>query len=111
MVSKQWESRIWCSADCCDGSDEPPGVCKNTCAEAGAAARAELRQRADAEAAGAALKKAYLAQAQEAKALWAQEDAQLTKSIAQLQKLVDQWKSELPHCQSETPLERDQSRV
>ncbi|CAL8469590.1 g9131 [Coccomyxa elongata] len=78
--------------DCCDGSDEQPGVCKNTCAEAGAAARAALKERAEAEAAGALLKEKYLAQAQETRATWAQEEARLAKSIAEQQGLVDRWK-------------------
>jgi hypothetical protein len=34
------------SADCCDGTDEAPGVCKNTCVERGAAAREALRSAA-----------------------------------------------------------------
>lgn len=41
--------RLMCSvgsADCCDGSDEAPGLCKNACIEKGAAAREALRQAA-----------------------------------------------------------------
>ena len=30
-------------ADCCDGSDEPAGRCKNTCAQEGAAARNAMK--------------------------------------------------------------------
>ena len=32
-----------CGADCCDGSDEPAGRCKDTCAEAGAVARNAMK--------------------------------------------------------------------
>ena len=39
-------------ADCCDGSDEAPGVCKNTCVEKGAAAREALRTAAKQAGAG-----------------------------------------------------------
>jgi protein kinase C substrate 80K-H len=83
---------ICCCADCCDGSDEQPGVCKNTCAEAGAAARAALKERAEAEAAGAKLKEAYLSQSKETKVKWAAEEARLAKSIAEQKALSDQWK-------------------
>ena len=74
-------------------------MCKNTCAEAGAAARAALKERAEAEAAGALLKEKYLAQAQETRATWAQEEARLAKSIAEQQGLVDRWKGDFhgPH--------------
>lgn len=77
--------------DCCDGSDEKPGVCKNTCSEAGAAARAELKQRAEAEAAGSQLKEVYAKQAQESRGKWADEAAQLARSIDQQKKVLERW--------------------
>ena len=81
-------------ADCCDGSDEQPGVCKNTCSEAGAAARAALKERAEAEAAGSKLREAYFTQASEMMTKWAAEEAQLAKSIADQKVLTDKWKGE-----------------
>ena len=88
-----------CRADCCDGSDESSGRCSNTCAQAGAAARAELKAKAAREAAGAKVKEGYVQQAKEDKQRWQEEAATLTQQIAQQQKLVDQWKGvyRLPH--------------
>ena len=86
---------IWnvcCLADCCDGSDESSGKCGNTCAQAGAAARAELKAKAAREAAGAKVKEGYMKQAQEDKRGWQDEAQKLTQQIVQKQKLVDQWK-------------------
>ncbi len=81
-------------ADCCDGSDESSGKCSNTCAQAGAAARAELKAKAAREAAGAKVKEGYVQKAQEDKQRWQAEAAKLSQEIAQQQKLVDQWKGE-----------------
>ena len=88
---------IWnlcCLADCCDGSDESSGKCSNTCAQAGAAARAELKAKAAREAAGAKVKEGYMKQAQEDKRRWQDEAQKVTQQIVQKQKLVDQWKGE-----------------
>jgi hypothetical protein len=86
-------------ADCCDGSDEKPGICKNTCAEAGAAAREALRQHAETEVAGAQLKEAYLKQAQESRAKWVEEEAVLARTIAQQKKVVERLRglTQIPH--------------
>ncbi len=82
--------------DCCDGSDEGPGLCKNTCAEAGAAALAALRERAAAEAAGAAVRAGYLQQAAESLRSWAEQDAQLTADISQAKRATETWRG--AHC-------------
>lgn len=86
--------------DCCDGSDEGSGLCKNTCAEAGAAALGALRERAAAEAAGAAVRAGYVQQAAESMRSWAAEDAQLTADIAQAKRVTDVWKGAHPSCAS-----------
>ena len=66
----------------------------NACSEAGAAARAELRQRAEAEAAGAAAREAYVSRARETTEAWAAEDAQLARDIAAQKRLTSAWQGE-----------------
>ena len=82
--------------DCCDGTDEVPGRCMNTCLEAGASARAELKARAAAYAAGAKVREGYIKRAAKTKADW---QAQLKRVSAQTtaqQQKVDQAKGVPP---------------
>lgn len=80
------------SADCCDGSDEAPGLCKNTCAEAGSANRAALKARAAAFKHGLKAKERYVRDAVSSRQKWEaelkrteQEEAELKKAVGKLQ--------------------------
>ena len=78
-------------ADCCDGSDERPGLCRNTCLDAGAAARAELKQSAATAARGEQLREAYASAWAQRHSQWASEKKQLEADVAQKSKLVSYW--------------------
>ncbi|CAK0784602.1 hypothetical protein CVIRNUC_007806 [Coccomyxa viridis] len=78
--------------DCCDGSDESSGKCSNTCAQAGAAARAALKAKAATEAAGAKVKEGYVRQAQDDKQKWQAEEQKLNQQVLQQKKLVEEWR-------------------
>lgn len=83
-------------ADCCDGSDERPGLCRNTCLEAGAAARAELKQSAATAARGEQLREAYASAWALRHSQWASEKKQLEAVVAQKSKLVSYWQGAPP---------------
>ncbi len=68
-------------ADCCDGSDEKPGKCKNTCKEQGSARRAELKARAKAYAQGFSKREGYVKEAVQKKAAWQKELSVLESQI------------------------------
>lgn len=79
-------------ADCCDGSDEAPGVCPNTCAEAGAANRAALKARSTAYKQGLKVRSKYVKEAVTSRQKWEaevqhliEEEASLTKVVGRLQ--------------------------
>ena len=68
-------------ADCCDGSDEQPSKCKNTCKDEGAARRAELKARAKAYALGFGKREGYVKEAVKRKAAWTSELSSLEGQI------------------------------
>ena len=80
-----------CNTDCCDGSDEQPGKCKNTCKEEGSARRTELKARAKAYALGFGKREGYVKDAVKRKAEWTSElsglDAQIKTEDASVKKL------------------------
>ncbi len=84
------------AADCCDGSDERAGLCRNTCVEAGAAARAQLKQRAAAAAEGGKIRTAYAQTWSVQEAAWRAELKRLEADIAQKQKHVSYWQGARP---------------
>ena len=51
------------NADCCDGTDEPPHKCYNTCEEAGALEKTALRRKAKAFKVGLKLRSEYVTKA------------------------------------------------
>lgn len=85
-----------CGTDCCDGSDERPGLCPVTCLEAGAAARTELKQRAMLAAEGEQLREAYVQAWGQRQAQWSAEAKQLEAEIALKQKQLNYWQGALP---------------
>lgn len=87
---------LFTPADCCDGSDERPGLCRNTCLEAGAAARAELKQSAATAAHGEQLREAYASAWALRRSQWAGEKKQLEADVAQKSKLVSYWQGAAP---------------
>ncbi|KAL1687144.1 glucosidase II beta subunit-like-domain-containing protein [Schizophyllum commune] len=56
-----------CEAECCDGSDEAPGVCPNTCKEVGEAYRQKRAQELKIQKTGAKIRSSYIAYAQKEK--------------------------------------------
>lgn len=71
-------------ADCCDGSDEAPGQCQDTCVAAGEQKRQELtRQVAEAEA-GLQKRQAYVQEAAQKIEAWRKEAASLQAEVAAL---------------------------
>ncbi|CAK5262659.1 unnamed protein product [Mycena citricolor] len=78
-----------CEPQCCDGSDERPGVCKNACAEIGE----EYRKKRDAEQkiqkTGAKIRASYIAFAQKEKKRLESLLESSTAAIADKQKEVD----------------------
>ncbi len=96
-AASQAETRcLRLAADCCDGSDERAGLCRNTCVEAGAAARAQLKQRAAAAAEGGEARKAYAQTWSVQEAQWRAELKRLEADIAQKQKHVSYWQGAHP---------------
>lgn len=76
-------SNLHC-ADCCDGSDEAPGRCQDTCVAAGEQKRQELtRQVAEAEA-GLQKRQAYVQEAAQKIEAWRKEAASLQAEVATL---------------------------
>ncbi|EJT97743.1 hypothetical protein DACRYDRAFT_25080 [Dacryopinax primogenitus] len=56
-----------CDSDCCDGSDEAPGVCPNRCAELGEAYRKTLEQERKLRRTGSKIRSTYVAYAKKEK--------------------------------------------
>lgn len=78
-------------ADCCDGTDEVKG-CKNTCKEAGSAARQDLVSKAKEFTAGAKTRHKYISQSQTNKAQWKLELIRVQKDISVQQGITDKAK-------------------
>ncbi|MCJ1425120.1 hypothetical protein MMC29_003008 [Sticta canariensis] len=99
-------------ADCCDGSDEPPGRCMSTCLEAGAAARAELKAKAAAYAAGAKVRDKYIKQSAKTRADWQAQLKRVSSQASEQQLKVDQAKAAKDAVEAEEKAEREeQERV
>ncbi|KAI0269413.1 glucosidase II beta subunit-like-domain-containing protein [Gloeopeniophorella convolvens] len=89
-----------CEPACCDGSDEPAGVCTNTCAEVGEAHRKEQEAVRKLRKTGSKIRSTYIAFAQkEKKRLEAEieksekEIAVREKEVARLKNIVDRTES------------------
>ncbi|KAK9822678.1 hypothetical protein WJX81_008213 [Elliptochloris bilobata] len=93
--------------DCCDGTDERDGLCRNTCLEAGAAARAELQQWAATAAQGEQLREAYAKAWAQREVQWTSELKQLEADVAQKSKLVSYWQGKKTAVETEERLERE----
>lgn len=79
--------------DCCDGTDEPDGLCANTCDEAGRAAREAAARRAEVLAAGQAKRAEFVAQAEKLMAERKTRMAELDSLMADLGAIVSQLES------------------
>ena len=75
--------------DCCDGSDEPAGACRDTCAASGAAALAAAEARLEAVRAGRAARAKAVAKARRERAAWARAVARADAEVAATQAAVD----------------------
>ncbi|GJE84796.1 Glucosidase 2 subunit beta [Phanerochaete sordida] len=89
-----------CEPECCDGSDERPGVCKNTCKEVGAAYRAKQEAERKLRKTGSKIRASYITFAQKEKkrledvvATSAQEVATKQKEVDRLKDLVERTES------------------
>ena len=81
---------LW-SPDCCDGTDEQQG-CKNTCKQAGSAARQELASKTKEYAAGAKTRQKYISQFQTSRQTWQQDLDKVNKDLGPQQELADKAK-------------------
>ncbi|KAI0829300.1 endoplasmic reticulum protein [Trametes gibbosa] len=77
-----------CEPECCDGSDEAPGVCKDVCKEVGQAYRKRVRAEQKLRKTGSKIRSTYIAFAQKEKQRLEQELAQTVQEIATREKEV-----------------------
>ncbi|EIW62173.1 endoplasmic reticulum protein [Trametes versicolor FP-101664 SS1] len=77
-----------CEPECCDGSDEAPGVCKNACKEIGQAYRERVRAEQKLRKTGSKIRSTYVAFAQKEKKRLEQELEQTEQEIAVREKEV-----------------------
>ncbi|KAI0363840.1 endoplasmic reticulum protein [Pilatotrama ljubarskyi] len=77
-----------CEPECCDGSDEAPGVCRNVCQEVGQAYRERVKAEQKLRKTGAKIRSTYIAFAQKEKKRLEQELAQTEQEIATREKEV-----------------------
>ncbi|KAI8984963.1 endoplasmic reticulum protein [Trametes punicea] len=77
-----------CEPECCDGSDEAPGVCQNVCKEVGEAHRERVRAEQKLRKTGSKIRSTYIAFAQKEKKRLEQEIAQTDQEIAAREKEV-----------------------
>jgi len=89
-----------CEPACCDGSDEAPGVCKNTCQEVGAAYQAQQEAERKLRKTGSKIRSTYIAFAQKEKnrieAQLATSDAEIAQrevEVARLKDILDRTES------------------
>ncbi|KAG7445989.1 uncharacterized protein BT62DRAFT_949940 [Guyanagaster necrorhizus] len=85
-----------CEAECCDGSDELPGVCSNTCATVGAEHRKKRAEELKIQKTGAKIRSSYVAFAHKEKKRLEnliqtseQEIAAKEKEVARLQEIAE----------------------
>ncbi|KAG8932306.1 hypothetical protein FRC02_001313 [Tulasnella sp. 418] len=81
-----------CEPECCDGSDEPSGICPDQCESIGATYRAERERTAKVRKTGGKIRSTYLAHAQK-------EKKRLEESIKALELEVKQKKVEVERTQ------------
>ncbi|KAH9853957.1 endoplasmic reticulum protein [Lenzites betulinus] len=77
-----------CEPECCDGSDEAPGVCKNACKEVGEVYRERVKAEQKLRKTGSKIRSTYIAFAQKEKKRLEQELAQTVQEIATREKEV-----------------------
>ncbi|EAU82449.1 endoplasmic reticulum protein [Coprinopsis cinerea okayama7 len=78
-----------CEPDCCDGSDEKPGVCPNRCKEIGDAYRKEREALEKIQRTGAKIRSTYIAFAHKEKARLEASIERLDKEIKEKEKEVE----------------------
>ncbi|KAF8644385.1 hypothetical protein AX16_008497 [Volvariella volvacea WC 439] len=78
-----------CEPQCCDGSDERPGVCKNVCKEVGAAYRAKREEEKKLRNTGAKIRSTYIAFAQKEKKRLEGQISSLTQEISAKEQEVE----------------------
>ncbi|KAJ8502066.1 hypothetical protein ONZ51_g219 [Trametes cubensis] len=89
-----------CEPECCDGSDEAPGVCPNVCKEVGEAYRERVKAEQKLRKTGSKIRSTYLAFAQKEKKRLEQELAQTEQEIAVREKEVARLKDLVEHTES-----------
>ncbi|RPD62087.1 endoplasmic reticulum protein [Lentinus tigrinus ALCF2SS1-7] len=77
-----------CEPECCDGSDEAPGVCPNVCKEVGEAYRERVKAEEKLRKTGSKIRSTYVAFAQKEKKRLEDEIAQTEQEIATREKEV-----------------------
>ncbi|KAH8113337.1 endoplasmic reticulum protein [Phellopilus nigrolimitatus] len=89
-----------CEYECCDGSDEQPGVCPNVCAQVGQEYRARVEAETKIRKTGAKVRSSYIAFAKKEKrrledlvASSSREVAQREKEVARLKDIIDRTES------------------
>ncbi len=94
-MGPEWHALL--AADCCDGSDEPRGVCPvNTCLDKGAAERQEVRDGVDKLRRALQLKQQHVDQEAQRRAAWGQRAAALPAELLQQQQEVERLTGENP---------------
>ncbi|TEB29436.1 hypothetical protein FA13DRAFT_1863628 [Coprinellus micaceus] len=78
-----------CEADCCDGSDEQPGVCPNRCKEIGEAYRANRDAELKIQKTGSKIRSTYIAFAHKEQKRLQEEVKSLAKEIVTKEKEVE----------------------
>ncbi|CED84744.1 Protein kinase C substrate, 80 KD protein, heavy chain [Phaffia rhodozyma] len=79
-----------CDPECCDGSDEAPGVCENRCGEIGKEFRAARDAEAKIRKTGAKIRSSYIAFAQKRKVQLEQELEKLVEDVSKKEAEVKQ---------------------
>jgi hypothetical protein len=102
LISVQAHTCI--EADCCDGSDEQPGVCPNRCTEIGEAYRAKRNAELKIQKTGSKIRSTYIAFAHKEQKRLQEEVKSLEKEIVTKEKEVERlrgafWssRSSMPH--------------
>lgn len=83
-----------CPADCCDGTDEPKGSCKNTCLQASASHKQELQQQIDTFAQALEKKAQFIQQAHEKLENWKLRQQVIDAEIDDQKSAVEQLRGE-----------------
>ncbi|KIP09812.1 hypothetical protein PHLGIDRAFT_85955 [Phlebiopsis gigantea 11061_1 CR5-6] len=89
-----------CEPECCDGSDERPGVCKNKCKEIGEVHRAKVAAETKLRKTGSKIRSTYLAFAQKEKKRLEETIASSEKAVSSKQEEVDRLKDLVERAES-----------